>query len=333
MAQKTKRITIYDVANEAHVSLSTVSRVLNGIDKVSPDTKAAVDKAIIKLGFVPSSLARGLAKKTTTNVAIVLPSPNYSYISSLMSGMLDVCKIYGYIPTLFTYEDPEDAAVVVENVIASHVEGIVIFNSELSAADLHKMVKIKLPMVLIGRDNYGNNSLVDMDYSSTLNEVISRYINRDIKRIVYLKDPLKDWHMVSTFENSIKDAIGDKNISFETLSLSDSYNTTYNYFYEEFKKNKPSHQLYIAIRDSLSAAIVNAACDLGYKVPDDLEVIGVIGTKNSIMNRPTISSIDVDLYEIGSISMRMLTKMLNNTLKDKFYQFKTEFVKRDSTKD
>ena len=119
MKQKTlnsKRITIYHVAKEANVSLATVSRVINNIGNVSPDTKMLVENAIKKLGYVPSDLARGLAKRQTTSVAIVLPSPNYSYISSMLSGMMDVCKIYGYAASLYTFEDPVDAAKVVDNV-------------------------------------------------------------------------------------------------------------------------------------------------------------------------------------------------------------------------
>lgn len=336
MKQKTlnsKRITIYHVAKEANVSLATVSRVINNIGNVSPDTKMLVENAIKKLGYVPSDLARGLAKRQTTNVAIVLPSPNYSYISSMLSGMLDVCKIYGYAATLYTFEDPIDAAKVVDNVLSSQVEGIVVFNSELSAADLHKMMKVSLPIVLIGEDNYGDNALVDMNYSAVLEENVKRMIDRGVKKICYLKDPRKDWHMVNTFDKSLQRAVVDTGCWYELLFISDSYNVIYDHFMKHFAKNPPNHELYVTARDSLACAINNAAIDSGYKVPDDLETIGVVGTKQARMSRPTITSIDVDLYEVGSISMRMLTKMLQGTLSNKFFKFKTEYKPRNSTKD
>lgn len=333
MADRTKRATIYDVANEAHVSVATVSRVMNNLGTVNEETKAAVDNAIKKLGYIPSSIARGLAMKTTTNIAIVLPSPNYNYISSIMSGMLDVVKIYGYNASLFTYENPDDATKVVDKVISAHMEGIVCFNSELSAADLHKMVKLQIPMVLIGRDNYGNNCLVDMKYSSTLKETIERFVKRGLKHIVYLKDPKKDWHMVSTFENSIVEGMGKSDARIDTLSIEDSYKPIYEYFMDKFKKEKPNHELYITVRDSVATAIVNAAYDSNIKVPDDLEVLGVIGTKSSIITRPMISSIEADLYQIGIISMRMLQKMLENRMDTNYYEFSTTYKKRGSTID
>jgi len=332
--KKTNRVTIYQVAKEANVSLATVSRVINGVSVVNADTKALVERTIKKLGYVPSDVARGLAKRQSTNVAIVLPSPNYSYISSIMSGMLDVCKIYGYYPYLFTYEDPEDAVRVVENVMSSRVEGICCFNSELGAYDLQKMMNIHLPMVLISEQNVGDNALVDIDYSAKLQEVISKKLERGIEKIVYLRNPRKDWHMVSKFEKAITEAIYKHNgCEYECLLIDDSYTTIYEFFKKKFAKTPPAHELYVTTRDSLATAILNAAKDLGYKVPDDLEVIGVIGTKQARMCRPTISSIDVDLYEVGSIAMRMLTKMLQGSLKDKFFRFYTEYKPRESTKD
>ena len=117
------RATIYEVAAEACVSLATVSRVINGTGNVNDETRMLVEKAIDKLGYVPSNIARGLAKSKTTNVAIVLPSPNYNYINNIMAGMFEVCKIYGYSPSVFTYEGIEDVSFVLDNVISSRVDG------------------------------------------------------------------------------------------------------------------------------------------------------------------------------------------------------------------
>lgn len=330
---KTKRVTIYDVAYEAKVSLATVSRVLNGSDKVSKEKTKAVNNAIFKLGFVPSNVARGLAKSSSTNVAIVIPAPNYNYISSMMNGMLDVCKENGYNSLLFTFEDPDDAAKVVTNVLSSQAEGVVVFNSELNAADLHRILKLKLPMVLIGHDSYGENAMVDMNYSTELYKAIVERAKKGLNKIVYLKDPRKDWHMSNTFEKSIKSALeGFEGIDFEVLKLADSYKVTYEYFVNKFKENKPEHELYVVLRDSLGFGILNAARDCGYNFPDDLEMMAIIGTKQSIVCRPTISSIETDLYGIGKTSMQMLTDMLNGKLEIKKIIYNTKFIKRETTK-
>ena len=68
-----KRITIYDVAKEADVSLATVSRVINGSEVVREDTRIKVQEAIEKLGYKPNAIAQGLALQKTTTIAIVMP--------------------------------------------------------------------------------------------------------------------------------------------------------------------------------------------------------------------------------------------------------------------
>ena len=90
---------------------------------------------------------------------------------------------------------------------------------------------------------------------------------------------------------------------------------------------------YICPRDSLACAISKAALDMGLRVPEDVEVLSAIGTKYSVVSRPTISSCDLDMYEVGSIAMRMITKILKDELKEKNYAFNARFNSRASTKD
>ena len=91
-----KRVTIYDVAKEAKVSLATVSRVINGLDIVREDTRLRVNEAIEKLGYKPNAIAQGLALQKTTTIALVVPEASFSYTGQIINGLLDVAKIYKY---------------------------------------------------------------------------------------------------------------------------------------------------------------------------------------------------------------------------------------------
>lgn len=328
------RPTIHDVAKEANVSLATVSRVINGVGNVNEETEQLVRNAIEKLGYIPSNLARGLAKSKTTTIALVLPSPNYVYLNNMLSGMLSVCKIYGYNAILFTYENKEDMKEVVKKVISSRVDGIVLFNSELSKEDVTQFNNISLPIVLIG-DNYFSvkNALVKIDYYSKIKNYVSGLNKEDTNKVVFLKDSNKDWHTISVFEKAIEEGLDKKNILLEILDISDSYDIIYEYFANEFKDiSKWEKTLFIATRDSLAQAINNAAIDLGVEIPKTIQTVGIIGTKASRTSRPTISTFDVDYYEVGTISTRILTKMLNDDLDENEFEFETKYVKRKSSK-
>ena len=77
------RVTIYQVAQAAGVSLATVSRVINKQGNVTDATRAKVEETIKRLGYKPSGLAQALATNKTTNIGVIIPSANYVYISNM----------------------------------------------------------------------------------------------------------------------------------------------------------------------------------------------------------------------------------------------------------
>ena len=95
------RVTIYQVAKAAGVSLATVSRVINKQDSVTPETRAKVERTIQQLGYKPSGLAQALATNRTTNIGVIIPSANYVYISNLLSGITETARDRNYVLTLF----------------------------------------------------------------------------------------------------------------------------------------------------------------------------------------------------------------------------------------
>ena len=139
--------------------------------------------------------------------------------------------------------------------------------------------------------------------------------------------------MINRFESAIRTGVKQKNLDLHILNIADSYDVIYEHFLREFRQpERWEDALIITTRDSLAIAINNAAMDLKLSIPQQVQTIGIIGTKNSRMARPSISIFDVDYYEIGSISTRMLTKLLNGTLENNRFNFTTHFIKRDSSR-
>ena len=78
-----KKVTIYDVAREADVSLATVSRVINGSSVVKANTRDKVLAAIQRLDFKPNEIARGLATSKTTTIAIIFPQMLFAHVKEI----------------------------------------------------------------------------------------------------------------------------------------------------------------------------------------------------------------------------------------------------------
>ena len=127
-----KRVTIYDVAKEASVSLATVSRVINGSNVVKGPTKDRVQAAIDKLGYKPNAIAQGLALQKTTSIGLVVPEASFTYTGQIINGLIDVAKIYNYNIMLHTITAGiTDINDVVEDIIKSRVDGVVIYNDKM----------------------------------------------------------------------------------------------------------------------------------------------------------------------------------------------------------
>lgn len=145
-----KRVTIYDVASEANVSLATVSRVINGLEIVREDTRIKVQEAIEKLGYKPNAVAQGLALQKTTTIALVVPEASFNVTGQIINGLLDVAKIYKYSIVLHTTtEGILEINETVENIIKSRVDGVIIYNDNFVEFQHNEMCLCLLLQMLV----------------------------------------------------------------------------------------------------------------------------------------------------------------------------------------
>ena len=329
-----KRVTIYQVAKEAGYSLATVSRVINDKDNVTEETKRVVNAVIEKLGYKPSAIAQGLAKSKSTNIGIVIPSSMYTYVASMLSGLVEIAKIYGYQTTLFvTSQIQQEASEVVEKVISSNVDGAVIYDDQLSDEDIAKLANYSIPVAVIGREIDGNNvASIPLLYGDSIKKAVKKHFDNGDEDIVFLHIN-NGGALMNNLERICQEECEKLNRStnFKVIAVEDSYSKTYAQFLDYFR-NGGKKAFFIAPRDSISCGVTNAAIETGFKIPEEVQIMSVIGTKYSMIARPSLTSLDIDMYEVGSIAMRMLTKLLNSTLKNRTFPFKSTINTRKSTR-
>ena len=95
MSENPTNVTIKDVARLSGVSPMTVSRVINQSLRVSPVTRSRVEQAIAELGYVPSSLARGLSRQKTGTIALIVPDVANPFFTLIVRGAEDVARRAG----------------------------------------------------------------------------------------------------------------------------------------------------------------------------------------------------------------------------------------------
>ncbi len=306
--------TIYDVAGAAKVSLATVSRVMNNPEKVNPETRARVLKVIKELGYRPNAIARGLASRKTTTVGIVMADVSRASTAQLLGGIIDIAKKYDYAMKIFSMAENEDIKEVMRSVVAEQVDGILFLNDELELEQMNSVINqiqdAGIPVVLcnVSYDDIDVPS-VTIDYEKATYEITKELLNAG-KKDIYLASTVRkytvNFHKVKGYTKAMEEA------GLEPLIIRTSGDVSINTLhFQEFIKNKNFDAL-ISVRDSIAISFMNCAIKAGYKVPEDVSVVGLQNTKYAVLSRPNLTCVDTPVYDIGAVSMRLLTKYMQH---------------------
>lgn len=312
-----KKITIYDVAREANVSLATVSRVINGSSVVKPKTRERVLETIQRLDFKPNQVARGLATSKTTTIAIVFPQSLFGHVKEMISGVGDTSRVLDYNVSIYTTDDVgtgDPIEDVIGKIIESRADGVVLFNGDQIDQEIALCEKNKIPTVVVGK-RVSNDFMgsIFVDARKIAYEVVDSYLNKGKDDILFVC-PRQNLISPSDLVVGIKDAYNEHGLTFNDkeriFNTSHHYEKSYPQLQEYFKDHH--HQLVFTSYDKEAVAAVNAALDNGISIPDEMEVIGLMDTSYSIMCRPSLSTIHVPIYDMGALAIRLLTKILND---------------------
>ncbi|CAM3608230.1 LacI family transcriptional regulator [Erysipelothrix sp. HDW6B] len=329
-----KRVTIYDVAKEAGVSLATVSRVINGLEIVREETRVKVESAIDKLGYKPNAIAQGLALQKTTTIALLVPEASFAYTGQIINGLIDVAKIYKYSIMLHTMtEGIVDIKDVIDDVIKSRVDGVIIYNDKLMDNELEELSKYQFPIVIIGNkmsDKQISSVYVDIEkavYELTMNQLAK---NKD-RKVGIIQDRKNDF-TTNQMIQGVRRAYAEMGRDSEGyIEIPSEYRRSYDYFLDHIEDM--DYDFLIANRDSQAISAMNAAHERGMSIPDDLEIVCLIDSKYNSMVRPRLSSFAIPAYDLGAVSMRVLTKMLNDDeVEDKEIELSYLYTPRQSTR-
>lgn len=307
--------TIYDVAGAAKVSLATVSRVMNNPEKVNPETRAKVLQVIKELGYRPNAIARGLASRKTTTVGVVMVDVSRASTSQLLGGIIDIAKKYDYAIKIFSMGENEDIKEIMRAVVAEQVDGILFLNDELEqnqmdmAMNYIKDAQIPLVLCNVLYDYSDDVPSVSIDYEHATYEITKELLAMGRKNI-YLISTVRRYSIngkkIKGYTKAMEEA-GLEPMVFRTSG--DVYINKLHF--EEFLKNNKVDGV-IAVRDSIAVSFMNEAIKSGYSIPKDISVIGLQNTKYAILSRPNLTCVDTPVYDIGAVSMRLLTKYMKH---------------------
>lgn len=313
-------VTIYDVAREANVSMATVSRVVNNNPNVKPQTRKKVFEAIEKLGYRPNAVARGLASKKTTTVGVVIPDISNAIFAEVARGIEDIANMYHYNIILCNADKRKDKEIrVINTLLEKQVDGLVFMGGAVTEEHIQAFKTSSVPIVLCATtDENETYPAVDIDHEAAASDAVQALIDAGHKRIAMisgsLEDPSIGYARFQGYKRTLEKA---------GLKLDESLVRIGNYRYESgvettkyFLELPEKPTAIFAANDEMAIGAIHAIQDAGLSVPEDISVISVDNVRMASMVRPQLSTVAQPMYDIGAVSMRLLTKLMNKEAVD-----------------
>ncbi len=313
---KNNNVNIYDIAEIAGVSIATVSRVVNGSDKVSEKTRNRVMEVIEKEGFTPNVFAQGLGLHTMHTVGILVPDISDLYMAEAVAYLEKYLSENGYecILSCSGFEQ-EGKTAHTEMLLSKHVDAMIYVGSTYAGngkkkeeTDYIRKAAGQVPVFIINGYVKGENvySSVNNDEKAVY-EVTNRLIKKGRRDIIFLTDSgsYSALKKKSGYEKALKEAGIELKDDME-YHVENSIDAVR----KLLKGIKRPFDAVIASNDNIAVGAVKYAYSAKKKMPEDIEIVGYNNSSIVAVCEPELSSIDNRTGEICHDTVVRMVRVL-----------------------
>ena len=331
-------LTLEDIARQAGVSRSTVSRVVNGSPNVSADVRKRVLKVIQSTGYHPNATARSLASKRSWMIGLVLPRSVSSffldpYFPQLTQGIAYGCNNHNYTLSLFLVGNKEDEEKIMPRISRRGLlDGILIQTTQNEDKLIGHLVNSSMPSVILGRPfNIEGASYIDVDNVSAGAIATKHLIQLGYRRIAAITGPNHNTTAFDRFEGYSKAMKAANRPLDETLiSSGDDFSETSGYAAMK-KLLKASPDAVFAAADMMAIGAMRAIHEAGLRVPEDIAMVGFDDIPMSAQPNISLTTIHQPITSFGVKAVELLIDLIENGNKPaRKLILGTELIVRDS---
>ncbi|MBD7912198.1 MULTISPECIES: LacI family DNA-binding transcriptional regulator [Clostridium] len=332
------KVTIKDVAKEAGVATSTVSRVLSNSDRISDDTKERVNEAIKKLNYIPNAMARGLANNRTNILAVVVPQgaenlfENQFFIQAMKGISIYAEQRNYYIMYAFQEDNSTDENWIRRFTDSKLVDGICLLRVSEHDKYVDYLKEIDFPFVIIGRPEEADEVLwVDNDNFKAMYDLVNLLLDRGHKDIAFI-GAQKSLNVSIDRLRGYEEALSSRGLKINNNLI---------YVGKEFNEKCGELAIETFMKKELPTAIVATDDMIAFGVQNqlkkcNLEDISVVGFNNvplSVHRNPSLASVDINSEKLGYYATKLLiNKIIKEDISKNYYIIDTKLVERESLK-
>lgn len=312
--------TIKDLSMKCGVSVSTVSKALNGYQDISEETRALVLQKASEMGYFPDANARALKMKKTCNIGVLyMDSSNQSlrneYFAHILASFKEKVAKRGYDITFIEHNIGNRKMSYLEHCRHRNFDGICIACvAEFNDPEVLELVDSDIPIVVIDHVFNGSISILS-DNINGMKELIQYIIDQGHKNIAFIHGTMSSvtHNRLVSFNSIMRDnhltVNPDYILEGEYRSVSVTEKLT------EQLLDLPERPTCIIAPDDYSAlGVLNVASRRGLKVPDDLSVAGFDGIPFTKVLEPKLTTVRQDVDKIGAEAAKQLINLIESPM-------------------
>ena len=326
--------TIYQVAERAGVSLSTVSRVLNGKASVNKVLKERVEKAVKELNYRPNSVARSLANNRTDSVGVLVPELNAPFFGDLMQAVESTLRAADKHVIISVgrncLETEKDA---VEFLISRNCDALIMHAEALSDEYLLELNQSKLPVALVNRQVEGlPDACTSLDNEKGGYLATRHLLELGHKDIAYISGPTDKCDASLRLEGH-KRALSEAGLPINPQLI---FNGDYSEedgkigLLELMARDVPFTAL-VCANDWMASGAISCARDLGMSLPHDLSVVGFDDVVFAHHVFPRLTTVSNPIAEMAEMSAKYILNKVYGQANNVQLYFEPSLVIREST--
>jgi DNA-binding LacI/PurR family transcriptional regulator len=332
--------TIADIAKEAGVAKSTVSRALNGSSRISEPTRKRVATAALRMKYEPNYLARNLSKRKTLTIGVILEDIMNPFYTEVAKGIETVLKDHGYTMLLTSSGYvPEAERELTRTLLRNKVDGVLITPVSVDSEAIGLMESRQAPFFIMN-DKSENRNLNWIDSDNIAGGIMAAeyLLNLGHKRFMILRSTRLrgSRDRFEGFRHALEARrirLDDQVVLGDATSRQDGSRLVSEFVHVNGAKELPS--AIIAVNDTVALGAMESLFEHGIRVPDDVSIIGYDDIYIASFIRVPLTTVHQAKFRMGQIAATGLLHMLDGRQEPRGQQFliKPRMVVRESCRE
>ncbi|MCR5278933.1 MAG: LacI family transcriptional regulator [Lachnospiraceae bacterium] len=316
-----------DVAEYAGVSVATVSNVVNGTKFVSDEIRAKVEDAIRALDYRPNMVARSLATKETRHVAILVDNLKNGYYTEMLEGAQSAAVQYGYIVSFILCDFLNQGGIL--DIASRGLDGIIL--ATVRAGEVKAVMKQTACMTQ-------GDLNVEIDYAKGVSQAVHSLRKHGHSDIAFLAGTRIAEDGSHIRWDCFREACRKEGIRINRKLIIDAnarQTTDEDAGIEAVQRLLATGEHFtsvMAINDLMAIGAIRELERNGYRVPEDVSVVGCDNSQLSKYYSPSLSTIDVQVFELGRTMMHNLIDVIRGEAPG-HKTIASEYIERESAAD